>query len=49
MIIFIGDGMGSPTVAAGRIFKAERDGHPYPERSNLVFETFPNMGHRSGS
>ena len=45
VIIFVGDGMGSPTVAAGRIFKAQQSGHPFPERSRLVFEEFPNLGH----
>ena len=45
VIIFVGDGMGSPTVAAGRIFKAQQSGHPFPERSRLVFEEFPHLGH----
>ena len=45
VIFFVGDGMGNPSVAAARIFKARQEGKPFPEREFLSFERFPNVGH----
>jgi len=45
VIIFVGDGMSNPTVASARIFKARQEGEEFPERSHLIFEDFPNLGH----
>ena len=41
VILFLGDGMSLPTVAAARILEGQRNGHP-GEENQLSFETFPN-------
>ena len=41
VILFLGDGMSLPTVAAARILEGQRHGHP-GEENQLSFETFPN-------
>ncbi len=40
IILFIGDGMSLPTVAAARIYEGQSQGHP-GEENRLSFETFP--------
>ena len=41
LILFVGDGMSLPTVAAARILAGQRLGHP-GEEHQLSFETFPH-------
>lgn len=41
VILFLGDGMSLPTVAAARILEGQRAGHP-GEETLLAFERFPN-------
>ena len=41
VILFLGDGMSLPTVAAARILEGQRAGHP-GEETLLAFEQFPN-------
>ena len=41
VILFVGDGMSLPTVAAARIFEGQRQGKP-GEENQLSFEKFPN-------
>ena len=43
VILFIGDGMGIPTVTAARIYKGQKMGNP-GEETKLAWETFPNLG-----
>ena len=43
VILFIGDGMGLPTVTAARIYKGQKMGNP-GEETKLAWETFPNLG-----
>lgn len=43
VIYFVGDGMSVATIAAGRIFKGQMN-RKAGEETNLVFETFPNLG-----
>ena len=38
VILFIGDGMGMPTITASRVFKEQTKGIPY-----LSFERFPHI------
>ena len=47
IILFIGDGMSSPTLTAARIFQAQRDKNntEMPESNYLFFERLPHMGH----
>ena len=42
VIIFLGDGMGLPTVTAGRIYMGQKKGQT-GEEVNLVFDKFPNV------
>lgn len=42
LILFLGDGMGIPTVTAARILKGQRMGHSGEEQS-LEFEKFPHV------
>lgn len=42
-IIFIGDGMGTPTITAGRILKGQMNGAT-GEEAKVVFEDFPSVG-----
>lgn len=41
VILFLGDGMSLPTVAAARVLEGQRAGHP-GEETLLAFERFPN-------
>ena len=43
VILFLGDGMGLPTVTAARIYKGQKMGNP-GEETKLAWETFPNIG-----
>ncbi|CAL8078183.1 unnamed protein product [Orchesella dallaii] len=43
VILFIGDGMGMPTITASRIFKGQQAGHS-GEEGYLFFEKFPHVG-----
>ncbi|CAG0889124.1 unnamed protein product [Cyprideis torosa] len=44
VILFLGDGMGIPTLTAARILKGQRQDPPTPgEEGRLVFETFPHL------
>ncbi|CAL1592535.1 unnamed protein product [Knipowitschia caucasica] len=42
VILFLGDGMGLPTVTAARILKGQLDGHS-GEETSLVMDTFPHL------
>ncbi|XP_037075229.1 alkaline phosphatase-like [Pollicipes pollicipes] len=42
IIVFIGDGMGIPTITAARIYKGQQQGKN-GEEGNLFFETFPHV------
>jgi alkaline phosphatase len=39
----VGDGMSLATIAAGRIFKGQKEGKS-GEETQMVFESFPNIG-----
>ncbi|ELU10153.1 hypothetical protein CAPTEDRAFT_149113 [Capitella teleta] len=41
VILFLGDGMGIPTITAGRIYKGQKEGNP-GEETVLNFEAFPH-------
>ena len=43
VILFLGDGMGIPTITAARIYKGQLKGHT-GEEEELVFEKFPYTG-----
>jgi alkaline phosphatase len=43
VIVFLGDGMSLPTVAAARILEGQRQGHP-GEENRLAWEDFPYTG-----
>lgn len=43
VILFLGDGMSIPTLAAARIYMGQLDGHK-GEESRLSFEEFPHIG-----
>ncbi|XP_032888137.1 intestinal-type alkaline phosphatase 1-like [Amblyraja radiata] len=43
VILFLGDGMGIPTVTAARILKGQLQGHP-GEETVLTMESFPHLG-----
>ena len=45
IVIFIGDGMSIPTLAASRIFKAQQSDSSNPESELLTFETLSHFGH----
>ena len=45
IILFIGDGMSGATVTAARIFKAQQENKPFPEREYLSFERLTNLGY----
>ena len=45
IILFIGDGMGITSTTAARIFKAQQENKPFPEREYLAFERLPNLAH----
>ena len=45
VVIFIGDGMSIPTLAASRIFKAQQSGSSSPESELLTFETLSHFAH----
>ena len=45
IVIFIGDGMSIPTLAASRIFKAQQSNSSNPESELLTFETLAHFGH----
>ncbi|XP_054910784.1 intestinal-type alkaline phosphatase [Poeciliopsis prolifica] len=42
LILFLGDGMGMPTVTAARILKGQLEGHS-GEEGRLVMDTFPHL------
>ncbi|XP_065560991.1 alkaline phosphatase-like isoform X1 [Artemia franciscana] len=44
VILFIGDGMSSPTITAARIYKGQQFLGTYGEDTVLEFENFPNIG-----
>uniref|UniRef100_A0A6B2E4V7 Alkaline phosphatase n=1 Tax=Phlebotomus kandelakii TaxID=1109342 RepID=A0A6B2E4V7_9DIPT len=43
VIIFVGDGMGMPTITAGRIYKGQKSSQS-GEENQLSFDVFPNIG-----
>jgi alkaline phosphatase len=43
VILFLGDGMGIPTVTAARIYKGQKQ-NKTGEEEKLVFEEFPEVG-----
>lgn len=43
VIIFIGDGMGTTTTTAARIYKGQRNFGKMGEEHSLSFERFPNV------
>ncbi|XP_055677789.1 alkaline phosphatase 4 [Lutzomyia longipalpis] len=44
VIIFVGDGMGMPTITAGRIYKGQKKSQYSGEETQLSFDVFPNIG-----
>ena len=43
VILFLGDGMGNPSIVAARIYKGQRKGLEGAEEEQLVFEGFPHV------
>ncbi|GAB0092439.1 Alkaline phosphatase [Sergentomyia squamirostris] len=43
VIIFVGDGMGMPTITAGRIYKGQKNSQS-GEEGHVSFDLFPNIG-----
>ena len=43
IVLFLGDGMGIPTVTAARIYKGQSKSKFSGEESQLLFETFPHV------
>ncbi|XP_059621979.1 alkaline phosphatase 4 [Phlebotomus argentipes] len=44
VIIFVGDGMGMPTITAGRIYKGQKISQYSGEETVLSFDVFPHIG-----
>jgi alkaline phosphatase len=45
VIVFVGDGLGVPTITAARRYMAENRGIPFGQRAALSFEDLPVLGH----
>ena len=44
IILFIGDGMSLPTVAAARVYKGQQSGSPEGNSAHLSWEKLPHVG-----